>query len=444
MQRVLVVSHPRQQLMPCTPARARMLLTDNKAAVLRKYPFTIILKDRADGDVQPIELKADPGSKVTGVALVADCAKRGKTVVWAGEIQHRGQVIKDALDSRRGIRRSRRSRKTRYRAPRFDNRTRPAGWLAPSLMSRVYNVKTWALRVRRFVPLASVAVETVRFDMQLMVNPDISGVEYQQGTLAGYELKEYLLQKWGRKCAYCDKNLPLQVEHIIPRGRGGTNRVSNLTLACEDCNQKKGKLTAAEFGHPEVQKHALTPLKDAAAVNATRCAIGNALKGLGLPVSFWSGGRTKFNRTHQGHPKAHWIDAACVGESGAHIRLNPSTPVQVKATGHGSRQMCRMDRFGFPRTSAKANRVVKGFKTGDSVKAVGPHGKKAGTHAGKVAVRTSGSFNISTGAGVVQGISYKYCSAVHRADGYMYPTVNTKTGVPLGNKLPSIRALEVS
>ena len=220
MQRVLVESNTRQQLMPCTPARARMLLTEKKAAVLNRYPFTIVLKDRADGDTQLIEFKTDPGSKLTGVALVAEYAKRGKTVVFAVEIHHRGQAIKKSLDSRRSIRRSRRNRKTRYRAPRFDNRTRPEGWLPPSLMSRVYNTMTLAQRLQRLAPLTSVAVETVRFDMQKMVNPEISGVEYQQGTLAGFEVKQYLLQKWGHKCAYCGTdNVPLQIEHIIPASR---------------------------------------------------------------------------------------------------------------------------------------------------------------------------------------------------------------------------------
>ncbi len=439
MQRVLVVSSTRQQLMPCTPARARMLLTEKKAAVLNRYPFTIILKDRADGDTQLIELKAYPGSKLTGVALVAEYAKRGKTVVFAAEIHHRGQAVKKALDSRRAIRRSRRNRKTRYRAPRFDNRTRPEGWLPPSLMSRVYNMMTWAQRLQRLAPMTSVAVETVRFDMQKMANPEISGVEYQQGTLAGFEVKQYLLQKWGHRCAYCGTgNIPLQIEHIIPKSRGGTDRVSNLTLSCEDCNQRKNNLTAVEFGHPEVQKQALMPLKDAAAVNATRYAIGNTLKSLGSPVTFWSGGRTKFNRNQQGYPKAHWIDAACVGESGAHVKLDSNMAVlQVKSCGHGCRQMCRMDKFGFSRTSAKSTREVEGFRTGDLVKASVPTGKKTGIHVGKVAVRTSGYFNVSSTAGVVQGISYKHCSVIQRADGYSY---QSKTGAPLGNALPSIRA----
>ena len=153
--------------------------------------------------------------------------------------------------------------------------------------------------------------------------------------------------------------------------------MSNLTVACEDCNQSKSNLTAAEFGHPNIQKQALRPLKDAAAVNATRYAIGAALKTLGLPISFWSGGKTKFNRTQQSYPKAHWIDAACVGESGNQVKLDLRMQVsQVKATGHGSRQMCRMDRFGFPRTSAKAAREVKGFRTGDMVQSVVPSGKR--------------------------------------------------------------------
>lgn len=345
-----------------------------------------------------------------------------RTVVFAMELKHKGQSIKKALDSRRAVRRSRRHRKTRYRAARFNNRSKPKGWLPPSLMSRVHNVTTWAMKLQRFTPLSDIAIETVRFDTQLMVNPEISGVEYQQGELQGYEVREYLLEKWNRQCAYCDKkNLPLEVEHIIPKTRGGTDRVSNLTLACTTCNQEKGTQTAVEYGYPKVQEQALKPLKDAAAVNATRYAIGNTLKTLGLPVSFWSGGRTKFNRTKQHYPKAHWIDAACVGESGDQLMLDSIMPVlQVQACGHGSRQMCRVDKYGFPRTAAKGPRIIKGFRSGDIIRAVVPSGARQGDYVGRVAVRSRGSFNISTGAGVVTDIGYKHCSVLHRADGYNY------------------------
>lgn len=113
----------------------------------------------------------------------------------------------------------------------------------------------------------------------------------------------------------------------------------------------------------------ISPLKDAAAVNATRFAIGKSLKDLGLPVGFWTGGRTKFNRCQQAHPKDHWIDAACVGISGSSIRIDPNIqPLEVKAQEHGSRQKCRVNRFGFPQTSAKREKRSKGFQTGDLVK----------------------------------------------------------------------------
>ena len=92
--------------------------------------------------------------------------------------------------------------------------------------------------------------------------------------------------------------------------------------------------------------------------------------------------------------------------------------MEIKATGHNSRQMCRMDKYGFPRTSAKGPRTVKCFRTGDLVRAIVTSGKKIGCYEGRVAVRSSGSFNVTTGAGTIQGISHRYCRVIHRADGY--------------------------
>ncbi len=422
--RALVLDSNKEVLMPCHPARARKLLRDGKAAVYRRYPFTIILKYAVnEPQVQEVELKVDPGSKSTGLALVANF-KRGRRVVFAANLTHRGQTIKKSLEQRRAIRRSRRNRKCRYRQPRFDNRTRPQGWLAPSLRSRVETVQVWARRLIGYAPVTSIEVETVRFDTHLMQNPEVSGVQYQQGTLFGYEIREYLLEKWGRKCAYCDATgVRLEIEHITPKSRGGSNRVSNLTIACNDCNQVKGSQDIREFlaDRPDklraILAQAKQPLKDAAAVNTIRYAIGDALKTLGLPVRFWSGGRTKKNRIAQGYPKDHWLDAVCVGETGAEAYVPADLqPLHIKATGRQFRQMCRVDRYGFPRTRPKGHRFVRGFQTGDLVRAVVPAGKKAGTHVGRIAVRASGSFRI----GVTDGINWKYCSLVQRADGYEY------------------------
>ena len=419
---VAVIDQNKRPLAPTSAIRARLILEDGEAAVFRGAPFTIIL-NRVVEDAQALDLrlKIDPGSKKTGLAIVNQTSGQ---IAFAAEIQHRGQAIKKALDARRAVRRSRRSRKTRYRKVRFLNRMRPEGWLAPSLKSRVSNIETWVNRLTRSYPISGISMELVKFDTQLMQNPEISGVEYQQGELAGYEVREYLLEKWGRRCAYCSKtDVPLQIEHIIPQSRGGSDRVSNLTLACEACNQRKGNKTAAEFGFPEIERQARQPLKDAAAVNTTRWYLFERLQCFDLPVETGSGGLTKFNRTAQGLPKAHWIDAACVGKSTpALLVIDGITPLEIKATGHNSRQMCRMDKYGFPRTSAKGPRTIKGFRTGDIVRANILSGKYAGKYIGCIAVRSSGSFVISTN-GTKFDLHYRYCSIIHRADGY---SVNQK------------------
>jgi len=414
---------------PVHPAEARSLLSEGKAAVLRQYPFTIILKKECvEVEPEPLRIKIDPGSRTTGIAVTND--ETGE-IVFAMELEHRGQQIKNDLESRRATRRSRRNRKTRYRKPRFENRTRPKGWLPPSLKSRVHNIETWVNRLCRLCNIQAISMELVRFDMQKIQNPEISGVEYQQGELTGYEVREYLLEKWSRTCAYCGKkDIPLEIEHIIPKSKGGSNRVSNLTLACTECNQKKGNKPVEQFlsKKPDILKKiiakAKAPLKDAAAVNATRWDLFRTLKETGFPVETGSGGLTKFNRTKRKLPKTHWLDAACVGKSTPEKLFQIDKAILiVKANGHGSRQMCRVNKFGFPRTKAKSKeKKVKGFQTGDIVKAVVTSGKKIGIYIGRVAVRKSGSFNIKTVEKTVQGIGWRYCRILHASDGYSYNT----------------------
>ncbi|MFB2891850.1 RNA-guided endonuclease IscB [Aerosakkonemataceae cyanobacterium BLCC-F50] len=418
---VFVLDTNKKPLSPCRPITARKLLQANKAAVFRLFPFTIILKKAVNETPKPITLKIDPGSKTSGIALVQE-----NKVVFGAELTHRGQSIKASLDSRRAIRRARRNRKTRYRQARFLNRKNDRGWLAPSLQHRVETTITWVKRFIKFTPVASIVQELVRFDLQKMENPEISGIAYQQGELQGYEIREYLLEKWGRRCAYCGvENVTLQVEHIHPQAKGGTNRISNLCIACEKCNQKKGAKNIEQFlaKKPEILKKILAqakkPLKDAAAVNSTRWALFNALKETGLIVVTGSGGLTKFNRIRLGLPKAHWLDAACVGQVES-WELLTGQPLLIKATGHGTRQMCRTDKYGFPSRYVPRNKFVKGFQTGDIIKAIVTSGKKVGQYLGQVAVRTSGSFNISIHSQIIQGISHKCCQIVQKKDGYSY------------------------
>ncbi|MEK9511841.1 MULTISPECIES: RNA-guided endonuclease IscB [Limnospira] len=418
---IFVLDTNRKPLTPCKPGVARSLLKAGKASVFRRYPFTIILNKEVDANPEPLELKLDPGSKVTGIAL-----KQGNHIIFAAELQHRGQQIKEALLSRRQLRRSRRNRKTRYRPARFLNRTRSKGWLAPSLQHRVDTLMTWVHRFRRLAPVGRITQELVRFDLQLMENPEISGVEYQQGELQGYEVREYLLEKWGRTCAYCGaQNVPLEVEHIQPRSKGGSDRVSNLTMACHSCNQAKGNGDIRDFlsGQPDVLsrllRQAKSPLKDAAAVNSTRWALFKALKATGLPVTTGTGGQTKFNRLRLNLPKAHWLDAACVGPVES-LEVLTSKPLLILAKGHGTRQMCGTNKYGFPNRHRSRRQIHKGFQTGDMVTATVTAGKKIGSYLGRVLCRASGSFDITTASVRVAGISHKYCQPIHSTDGYAY------------------------
>jgi 5-methylcytosine-specific restriction endonuclease McrA len=416
----LVLDTNKRPLDPVHPAVARKLLSNSEAAVFRRYPFTIILNSVVNTGTQPAQIKLDPGSKTTGIAIL-----KGDKLIFVAELMHRGQTIKASLDSRHAIRRGRRARHTRYRQARFLNRTRPKGWLAPSLKHRVDTTLTWVNKFIRYAPISSIAMELVRFDLQQLENPEISGIEYQQGELLGYEIREYLLNKWDRKCTYCKaENIPLQVEHIHPKAKGGSNRISNLCLACEKCNLKKGTqdiktfLSKKPYLLKQIMAQVKRPLKDATAVNSTRWALFNQLKLTGLPVTTGSGGQTKYNRTRLKLPKTHYFDAACVGRVDQLIVLT-TQPLLVKSSGHGTRQMCRTDKFGFPSRHVPRDKLVKGFQTGDIVKAVVTSGKKVGKYVGRVAVRSSGSFNISAKE-LVQGISHKYCQTLQRKDGYSY------------------------
>jgi hypothetical protein len=407
--------------------RARLLLERGRARVHRVVPFVIRLVDRrADScQFQPLRVTIDPGSKITGLALVRETADHGRAVLNLFELVHRGRQISEALTARRSMRRRRRGN-LRYRAPRFLNRTRPTGWLAPSLQHRVDTTLSWVHKIQRWAPVSGLSSERVRFDMQQMQNPEITGVEYQRGTLAGYDLREYLLEKWDRTCAYCGaQHVPLNLDHIQAQARNGSNRASNFTLACLPCNQKKAARDIREFLAHNPNKLALIlaqakrPLNDAAAVNATRWALVNALRSTGLAVETGSGGRTKWNRSTLGIPKTHALDAACVGLVDSVSGWQRPT-LTIKATGRGSDQRTRRDAFGFPRGDLMKTKSVKGFQTGDQVIATVPAGKKTGVHRGRVAIRKTGRFNIQTAHGAIQGISHAHCRLIQRNDGYGY------------------------
>ena len=437
---VFVLDQHKRPIMPCSERQARKLLKEGRAVVHRLVPFVIRLKDRIveQSVLQPLKLKIDPGYEATGISVVR-VAEGKEAAVFFAEVHHRTDIPEKLL-SRRQARWSRRSRRTRYRKPRFDNRRRPEGWLPPSAEARI----NWALstvkKLLRWLPIREIIVESAKFDTQKLQNPEIFGVEYQRDELTGCEVREYLLEKWGRKCAYCGKeNVPLEVDHVVPKSRGGTDRVSNLTFTCREGNQTKGNKLLQEWleelkrseravdrkradNVPKVLSQLGEPLKGAAFMNAARHALVERLGSLGLPVFTATTARTKYDRTRLSLPKTHYFDARCVGEVPDKLEVAAEYVQVFRAVGRGRRQMANFDRHGFPRAHRLRKNVHFGFATGDLVVAEVPAGKYAGRHVGFVAVRASGYFDLKNFLGdrVCQGVSWKRFRLLQRFDGWRY------------------------
>jgi hypothetical protein len=239
--------------------------------------------------------------------------------------------------------------------------------------------------------------------------------------------------------------VPLELDHIVPRSRGGSDRVSNLAPACRPCNQTKNDRTAEEFGHPEVQARAIQSLRDTAAINASRWALYRGLCATGVPVETGTGGRTKWNRARLHLPKTHWLDAACVGASTPERLLVAGVrSLLITAAGHGTRRMCGSNKHGFPIRHRTPRKRFFGFQTGDLVRAVPPPTfKTAGTHTGRVLVRASGSFDVVTaarGGRRVAGISHRYVRTLARDDGYAYGYGYGATVASGGDRTESVAA----
>jgi 5-methylcytosine-specific restriction endonuclease McrA len=383
---VLVLDANKNPLIPCKPSLAKKLLKAQKAAVYRRFPFTLILKKECTVNQQKLEIKLDPGSQTTGISLVLNDA-----LIWCAELNHRGSLIKQKLESRRQYRRLRRSR-LRYRKPRFDNRQRAKEWLAPSLEHRVLTTMTIVRRLIKFAP---------------------------KGELLDYEIREYLLEKWERKCTYCSqKDIPLQIEHIVPKSKNGSNRLSNLCLACEKCNRRKGVKSIEQFlaKNPSLLKSILVqakkPLHDAAAINATRWKLFNTLKETGLTILTGTGGQTKFNRSQFGLEKNHFYDAACVGKMDK-LEIFANQPLIIICKGQGGRQKAALNKYGYP-IRYNPLKPIKGWQSGDL--AVDLEG-----NLGRVNPRSqSNSFNFTIFGQKAKSIHVNKLRRVHQKDGYSY------------------------
>ncbi|GBE54946.1 CRISPR-associated endonuclease Cas9 [archaeon BMS3Bbin15] len=308
--RVPVINMHKQPLMPTTP---------RKASVIQRTPFTIQLKYPTGEAKQDITLGIDAGYSTIGFSIITE-----KSELLSGELTLRKRISK-LIEQKSNYRRARRNRLW-HRKPRFNNRSIANGWFAPSIQHKLETHFRLINKLTKILPITKIIVEVASFDTHKLQNPEIKGVEYQQGELQGCEVREYLLEKWVHKCAYCgESNTPLEIEHIIPKIRGGTDRVSNLTLACHKCNQKKGNQTAAEFGYPEIQQKANQTLKSVAFMNIVRWKLVNTLK-----CDWTYGYITKYNRVKLNMEKSHVNDAFVIAGGTTQSRTIPYMATQTR------------------------------------------------------------------------------------------------------------------
>ena len=350
------------------------LLKTKKAHIVSYEPFTIQLDYEPDTHaIQPMTLGVDSGAIHSGYSVANE-----QREYYSSEVIARDNISKNISD-RSMYRRNRRSRKTRYRKPRFNNRkNKKKGWLPPSLEQKVAVQLNEIDHLHRHFPIETIIVEVAEFDIQKIKNPDISGKEYQQGTLQGYNIRNYLLEKHGRKCFYCDKEVStFEVEHMIPKAKGGSNRIDNLTLSCHSCNQKKGTLTAEEFIKQTLPAEKVAKklkqlskekrlFKYMAHMNATRWTLYNAINDKYPNVKMTYGYITKYNRINAGLPKAHHIDAKCI-TGYSQVPSFDTTVVKMKMRRH-NRQLHRATfSKGHIRKAASLPAVMFGFRLYDIV-----------------------------------------------------------------------------
>lgn len=294
---------------PLMPTRrcghVRRLLRDGRARVVSRTPFTIRLTYESTAFTQGVTVGFDPGSKIMGISTTTE-----KEELLRMEVQLRDDVVKN-VSARREARRTRRARKTRHRAARFDNRKRPGGWLAPSTRQRVDSHLAVVRKVCAVLPVSRIVVETAQFDMQKIKNPDIAGEGYRHGEQAGWKnVREYVLYRDGHRCRCCagrSGDPVLEVHHLESRKTGG-DAPGNLVTLCRTCHKKH------HAGEISLKLRRSPSLRDAAAVNIYRWRIYDDLvKEYGKDrVSLIYGYTTKDRRISLGLPKTSETDAFCI------------------------------------------------------------------------------------------------------------------------------------
>jgi len=307
--------------MPCSERKARLLLKQKKAKIVYYNPFTIQLLYASGETKQKINIGIDTGAKYIGIAIISE-----DKVFAKGEIELRND-ISDNITSRSSLRKNRRAHKTRYRKARWLNRKRKDGWLPPSVQSKIDATFMWIDKFCSLVPNPKLSIEVGKFDIAKMINPNISGEEYQNGQCKDYyNIRYFVFDRDKYICQVCKrKNQILQTHHIIYKSYGGTDRVANLITICTDChtsgNHKEGGILYKWMK----EKKKVRQYKEATFMNIVRKRIYQK-----YPESrITYGSETTPKRKELGLDKTHYNDAIAISAI-SNIKIDPSEYFYIK------------------------------------------------------------------------------------------------------------------
>ncbi|HEU64546.1 MAG TPA: paclitaxel/taxanoid biosynthesis susceptibility protein TS1 [Chlamydiae bacterium] len=318
---VYVISKNGEALMPCSKAKARKLLKEEKALIVSHKPFTIKLVFKCENQIQKITLGIDPGYENIGLSAISE-----KNELFSSQAKLRTNISK-LLAEKKMYRRQRRS-KLWYRKPRFLNRKKTKS-LPPSLEHKLDSHLRIVKKIISFIPISKINVEVANFDIQKIKNPQIESSQYQRGDLYGYQnLKAYLVQREQAKCQLCSKKSTkgnsFRLHHIIPRKEGGTNKPNNLSLLHEKCHDKL---------HSKKLLHLLKKnrqFKPETFMSIIRWKLAFELKKLCSDISLSFGYLTKVKRNSLKLEKDHHTDAFVIANGSSEQRIQPFSFLQKR------------------------------------------------------------------------------------------------------------------
>lgn len=384
--RVFVLNMRGKALMPTTQRKARILLKEKKAKIVKYNPFTIQLNYPTGENRQEVNIGIDTGAKNIGIAIVSN-----DKILYKAEVELR-QDISSNIYSKSIYRRSRRNRKTRYRKPRFLNRKKPTKWLPPSLQSRINKHFQWIDIFSGLVPNAKLHIEVGKFDTAKMINPDIQGVDYQHGQTYGfYDERYFVFARDNYTCQVCGKSKDkiLQIHHIIYRSNGGSNKVNNLITVCTDCHTSENHKKGGILYEWQEKRKKVKQYKEPPFMNSLRRRIFDRYPEADITY----GSITTPKRKELGLDKTHYNDAITISGIKT-IKQNPNEWLLIRQVRKKKRSLheatARKGRKEPNRTSKRNNKntpYCKGFYLNDKVKVLNKIGYITGFTSGGAYVK---------------------------------------------------------